>query len=286
MVTGALLAQAFAQDDAPATLPQVPGDDIFGFTSPTDLGSPGETAISSENDGRVGKRDGRYWALDQKLEFSRSITERWWIAASVFAAHNHSRNVTGVPDIRNSTFDGVSFEIAYKLISRSASNPFAVTVSVEPRWGRIDGVLGLPSTNYGATFKLFTDAVVVPETLYWAANIEASTQNARDPILTDQIIPSSSLLVSTALTWQTSPAFFVGAEARYFTGYDNAGLHHPVSRALYIGPTFAWHITEKLILNATWQPQIYGRASTNPGQRLDLDNFERQQFRAKLVWTF
>ena len=90
--------------------------------------------------------------------------------------------MTGVPDIRSSAFDGVSFEVAYKLISRSESNPFAVTVSVEPRRGRIDGVTGLASTNYGATFKLFTDAVIVPDTLYWAANIQATTQSSRDPL--------------------------------------------------------------------------------------------------------
>ena len=35
---------------------QVPGDDIFGFTSPTDVGKLGDSGFVNENDGRFGKR--------------------------------------------------------------------------------------------------------------------------------------------------------------------------------------------------------------------------------------
>ncbi len=37
-------------------VPQIPGDDIFGFTSPTDVGNPGDTMFVNENDGRTSKR--------------------------------------------------------------------------------------------------------------------------------------------------------------------------------------------------------------------------------------
>ncbi len=267
-------------------LPQVTGDAIFGFTSPTDLGNPGDTAIGNENDGRVGKRDGRYFALNQKFELSRTITPQWWVAASAFLAHNNSRNVTGLPDVGRSQFDGFSFEIAHRIVERGAGNPFAVTLSVEPRWGRVDGVSGFGANSYGATFKLFTDAVVVPDKYYWGGNIQFTTQRADDPFSPGDHIPSSSLLLSTALTRQITPQIFLGAEARYFTNFDSAFAAHPNGRALYLGPTFFWKITDKIGFNATWQPQVFGYSTANRNQRLDLDNFERSQFRLKLAAQF
>ena len=274
-----------ADSGAAKELPQVPGDDIFGFTSATDIGNPGDTAIANENDGRIGKRDGRYFAFNQKVELSRTLTPSWWVAGSFFTAYNHSRNVAGLPDINRYQFDGLSFEIAHKFLDRSETNPFAITLSVEPRWGRIDGGSGLGSNSYGAAFKIFADAVVVPDTWYWAANVQLSTQTAQDPTLGGWA-PSSSLQVSTALTWQATQSLFLGAEARYFTNFSNGFFHQPVGRALYVGPTLAWKITDKTVFNVTYQPQIYGRGVASPGLRYDLDNFERAQFRAKLVWNF
>jgi hypothetical protein len=272
--------------DAGKQVAQVPGDDIFGFTSPSDIGNPGDAAIANENDGRLGKIDGRYRALNQKVEFSRTLSEKWWGAASFFTAYNHARNVTGIADVDRYQFDGFSFEIAYKLLDRSPTNPFGVTLTVEPRWGRVDGLTGLGSNSWGATFKAFVDAPIVPDQIYWAANVQATTQTAQDVTTAGQWAPSSTLLLSTALTWQASPKLFFGAEARYFTTFDTARFVHPVGRALYIGPTFAWKITDKVVFNATWQPQVHGRSLAATHPRLDLDNFERAQFRAKLVWNF
>jgi hypothetical protein len=297
-MSGARLARAFAAAAsvaffAPARaagetneIAQVPGDDVFGFTSSADIGNPGDNAVANENDGRVGKRDGRYSAFDQKVEFSHTFSENWWGAASFFTAYGRTRNVTGLPDVDRYRFDGFSFEVAYRLFARSASNPFAVTLSVEPRWGRVDPVVGLISDSYGATFKMFADAVVVPDALYWATNVQATSQTARDPLTPGEWIPSSVLLLSTALSWQASPKIFIGAETRFVTTFDSASLHHPVGRALYLGPTFLWKITDKVVFNTTFQPQIWGRSATNATQRLDLDNFERAHFRAKFVWNF
>lgn len=283
-------APARAADAAPKAVAQtqqtVPGDEIFGFTSPSDIGQPGDTGFASENDGRLGKRDGRYSALNQKFEFSRAIAGNWWIAGSFFLAHNHSVNVTGVADIGRSNFDGLSFEIAHKIIERSAGNPFAVTLSVEPRWSRVDGVSGLGANAYGATFKLFTDAAVIPGKLYWGGNIQFTAQNAQDPNSPGDHIPGSTLLLSSALAWQASSNLFLGAEARYFTTFDSAFGAHPNGHALYIGPTLMWKITDKIGLNVTYQPQILGHSAANNNLRLDLDNFERAQFRLKLAAQF
>lgn len=264
----------------------VPGDDIFGFTSPTDIGNPGDRAFGNENDGRFGKRNGSYNALNTKYEFSRTLTQEWWIAGSFFGSYNRSDAVPGLDDTNRFAFDGLSFEIEHKLVKRSAQNPFAVSVSVEPRWGRIDGTAGQISNSFGAAFKLFTDAVVIPDRLFWAANLQWAPQSAQDITSHDGWIDSSSTLVSTALTAQLSSKLFTGVELRYLSAFDGAWLNRSTGNAFYAGPTLLYRITDKIAFNTTLQPQVFGHAVDSPNRHLDLDNFERAQYRTKLSVAF
>ena len=156
--------------DAGATVPQVPGDDIFGFTTPTDVGNPGDTGFGNENDGRAGKRGGTYRALNAKYELGHTFAPDWWVAVSLHASHHHARNVPDLTDINRIAFDGLSFEIEHRIVKRSVTNPFAVAVSLEPRWGRVDSVPGLPSHALNVAFKLFVDAVLIPDQLFWGFN--------------------------------------------------------------------------------------------------------------------
>src|SRR6185295_20349876 len=172
------LPKKAAKPSVESNVPEVPGDDIFGFTAPTDIGNPGDTGFANEIDGRFGKRSGSYSAWFSKYEFSRTLSEDWWIAGSFFGAYHHSRNVPDIADINKLAFLGLSFEIERRIFRRSAGNPFAVSVSVEPAWARIDGTTGQPSNAYGAAFKFFIDAVVVPDKLFWAANLIWAPQTA------------------------------------------------------------------------------------------------------------
>jgi hypothetical protein len=276
-----LVLQTSAIAAADSEPPDVPGDDIFGFTSATDVGKPGDTGFANENDGRLGKRDGSYFALNTKYEFSRTFAPDWWIAGSLFAARNYARNVTDIPNIDKVAFDGVSFEIAHRIVSRSATYPFAITLSVEPRWGLIDGSTGLRSDSIGAEFKFFVDAIVVPDKIFWAANLTWAPQSAQDPFDRTTWLESSSALVSTAVAFQLTPQFFVGAEARYLMAFDTALPQHKIGEALYLGPTLLWKVTDAVAFNTTYQPQIAGRSIATPWSHLDLDNFERAQFRFK-----
>jgi hypothetical protein len=266
--------------------PDVPGDDIFGFTSPTDIGNPGDKGFGNENDVRTGKRNGSFQALNTKYEFSRTLTESWWIAGSLFGSYNHAWGVPGVDNVNRTAFDGLSFEIEHRLLKRSAQNPFAISLSVEPRWGRIDGLAGQTSDSFGAAFKLFTDAVIVPDKLFWGANLQWSPQSAQDFANRGSWIDSSSTLASMALTAQFSPKIFAGVEVRYLSAFDGAWLNKNLGNAFYAGPTLLWRATDKVVLNVTYQPQIFGHAVDSPDQRLDLDNFERAQYRVKLAVTF
>jgi hypothetical protein len=271
---------------AEADAPQVPGDDIFGFSNTTDPGNKGDLQYFNENDGRAGKRDGSYGALNSKFAIGYTFADNWWVGGALFSAYNQASNVTGIANVDHLRFDGASVELLHRIIERSASNPFAMTLSVEPRWSLNDGVTGLPSQAYQSTFKIFMDAPVLADTIYWGGNIQYTIQTAQDPINIGQHLASSQLMLSSALTWQAGSNFFFGGEARFFTLSDNYTLSHEVGRALYIGPAALWKATDKIAFNVTYQPQVYGRSSTSPNQSLDLDNFERAQFRAKLNVNF
>jgi hypothetical protein len=261
---------------------EVPAEDIFGFTSPTDVGNEGDKGFANENDGRLGKRSGTYHALNTKYEFSKTLPDDWWIAGSLFGAFYRIDNVPGLNDVDRIAFDGLSFEIEHRVLKRGAGNPFAISLSIEPRWGRIDGISGEGSNSFSAALKLFADAVVIPDRMFWAANLQWAPQTAQDPANRGHWMDSSSTLVSTALAFQLSAKLYAGVETRYLSSFGNAWPSQNLGNALYLGPTFLWRITDKVSFNATFQPQVAGHAAGNPA-RLDLDNFERAQFRAKLA---
>jgi hypothetical protein len=260
----------------------VPGDDIFGFTTPTDVGNPGDTGFGNENDGRAGKRGGTYRALNAKYELGHTFAPEWWAAVSLFGAHHHARNVPDLTDINRVAFDGLSFEIEHRILKRTDTNPIAVAVSLEPRWGVVDSVSGLTAHAINIAFKLFVDAVVIPDKLFWGSNVIWTPQRAEDPMDRSRWLSSSALLISSALAYQVSPKLFIGVETRYLASYSTLALAQEVGRALYVGPTLLWKVTDKIAFNTTYQPQVAGRSTANPDLRLDLDNFERVQFRAKL----
>ncbi len=268
-------------------LAEVPGDDIFGFTSPSDIGKPGDSALALENDGRFGKRDGTYGVLTQKLEYSRTLTDSLAVAVSVFGAYHNLKNVTVQPDNRNSyQFDGLSTEVAYRVLERSAKNPFGVTVSLEPRWGMRDALSGATAQSFGAEGKIFVDAALVPDKLFWALNLNYS-QGAQEVIgSAGQMSRSSSGNISSALTYAISPSFMIGAEAKYQNCFGDYFFKGEQGHAFFLGPTIFWKITETASLNAVFLPQVSGKAQASSQLSRDLDNYERSIFRLKFVTSF
>jgi len=127
-----VVACAFLAFEASANVAEVPGDDIFGFTTPTDVGNSGDTGFGNENDGRAGKRAGTYRAFSARYELGYTFAPDWWVGGSLFASHNHARNVPGFADIDRLAFDGMSFEVEHRIVKRTQTNPFAVSVSRSP----------------------------------------------------------------------------------------------------------------------------------------------------------
>jgi hypothetical protein len=276
--------------DAPDNnkFPDVPGGDIFGFTDPTDVGSPGECGLAFEYSAAAGKADGRFFAGTLKTEFGVTIAENVALAVAAFTTNHHIHAVTGLDDRNQVRFDGFSGELAYRFIERSARNPVAATFAVEPRWARVDldGPTGARVTAYAVEFKLFVDSVIVAERLYAALNLTYAPGTQRvhgDPLAGWQRFSDTG--ASGALTYQVNDRLFLGGEIRHLAAFDGVALDRVAGEALFAGPTLMVKLSETAAFNAVWTPQVWGRAAGSPS-RLDLDNFERHQFRLKLAVGF
>ncbi len=269
---------------APEAAGEVPGGDIFGFTSATDVGNVGDKGLALENDGSYGRRDMRSRVVTQKLEFSRTFAPNWSYAASLFGAWSNIKNSTDFDNRNTYNFDGMSMEVRHRFIERSASNPFAFTFAIEPRWGRVDTVSGMNATNYGAEFKLQADRAL-SEKLFWAVNANFGTSRGRDAI-DGTWSNSSESVVSSALTYAVvDDKLFMGGEARWYQAWNTGFFGKLDGQALFVGPTVAYKASESVMLNAVFLPQIAGKARSVAGP-LDIDNFERANFRLKLAVGF
>jgi hypothetical protein len=264
---------------------EVPGGDIFGFTSPTDVGNKGDRGLAFELSNRSGKRDGSYWSPTLKTQFSYTLTDNFAIALSPFVTAHRIRNVPELDDRTSTRFDGFSGEIAYRFIERTSTNPLAATFSMEPRIARVDALTGERVRSYGNEFKLFLDTVLMPGQLYAAVNLNYAlgTQQGFGP--DDGWANGSGTNVSGAVTYQLTGKIFAGVEARWLTAFSGAFLNEEAGWGLFAGPTMLVKITDSAALNLVWTPQLKGRAS-GVGGNLDLDNFERHQFRAKFATSF
>ena len=293
-LVGAALVMAATQParaEAPSREPpeqndfEVPGGDIFGFTDPTDVGDKGDRGLALELSNLAGKRDGRYWSPTLKTQIGYTPADNFAIALSPFVTAHRIREVPDLDNRTSTRFDGFSGEVAYRFIERSRTNPLAATVSVEPRIARVDAVSGERVRAYANEFKLFLDAVVIPDTLYAAVNVNYSlaTQQGFGP--DDAWVDSSGTSVSAALTYQVTDRIFAGVEGRWLTAFAGAFLDDQTGWGLFAGPTLLVKITESAALNLVWTPQLTGRAS-GVDRPLDLDNFERHQFRAKFATSF
>lgn len=284
---------AFAADPgkaarAPAPAPELietPGEDIFGFSSATDVGKPGDKGLALETDPSFGARIGRYRGVAQKLEFSRTFADNWSYAAAVFGAGSSLRGHPDfLPDRSGYNFDGMSVELRHRLVERSASNPFAFTLVVEPRWSRVDGFSGMSAPAYGAEFKAQIDAPV-NDRLFWAMNVNFALERGRDPADRTWSTTSGSS-VSTALAYAlVEDKMWIGAEARWEHAWSQAFFGSLEGQALFFGPTLAFKASSNVTVNLAATPQIAGKAR-GVGGSLDLDNFERAKFRVKLAVGF
>jgi hypothetical protein len=287
----ALLSAAPALAQAPqavgdeSTASELPGGDIFGFTSPTDVGAPGDRAVAAETTIRTGKPGGgRYVAVGTKYQVGFTPVENVGLALSAFTAGHRIADVPDLEDRRRFAFDGLSGEALFRVLPRNADG-VAATIAIEPRWSRIDGLGGTDVEGFGAEAKLFVDAVLIPGRLYGAFNLNFAPGVSRASRAGSAWERASGTNVSSALAYQLTDKVFTGVEARFLSSFDGAFLNRNTGNALFFGPNVLFKLGESAALNLAWTPQLTGRAR-GVDRDLDLDNFERHQVRVKFATAF
>ena len=293
---GPLASDRCAVEKPGDDVPSLPGGDIFGFTSATNIGTPCKWGYANENTLRAGRADGSYFAWNHKSELSYTFTERFALAVSGFATYNNWSNVTAASnaapagETANSAvnFDGFSFEPSFALLKRSKGQPWALTFSVEPRWARVEALTGFAATTLGAEFKLRSD-VVLSENVFAAFNAIYGLGTWKFDIPGAINNDSSTLVAAGALTWRAFEkpgnfisAVYLGVEGRFLASYAGTGLNRFSGSAFFAGPNMAFEFANGSVLNLVWTPQLTGGAVTPTIPRnLDLDNFDAHAFRIK-----
>jgi hypothetical protein len=289
-------------DPLPGT-PAMPVGYFFGFSDPTDAGDPCTSEFTFESLVHAGKRDGRYVQSANGAEVAYTVATDVAVAVSVYGLSARWSDVTvlretladagdgaAVNGLKRLAFDGISGELFVRVLSRSPGQPLAATVSVKPRWSRMDNITGYRAEGYGAELRLLLDAVLA-ERLFAAVNVNYVLGTQRFDIANAPWVNGSGTSVSAALTTlaygaeeQFIETVFVGIEARYKSLFDGLALNRERGSAFFFGPTLAIGFPGERIISFAWSPQITGRArpASAPGA-LDLDNFERHEARMKLA---
>ena len=275
---------------------EVSSENIFGFTDGTDTNSQGEREFSFGMDGRFGKRvlmpasggpggSGPYRVLAPHIGFQYGVTDDFSVETTLFGDSRHIRHVPDIDDNSKSRFDGGSVQLKYRLLERTRDNRFGLSVSFEPRYARISDQEGRRQDSFGGETRLLFDMRIVDGLLWYGANLAYEPQVGRflDTRLVER---QSGISASQGLTARVLENTYLGAEMRYSRAYDGLALKTFKGQGLFAGPTFYHQFSKSLSLAAAWQVQVWGRAASVTGPRLDLDNFERHYARIKIGVQF
>lgn len=263
---------------------EIPGGDLFGFTSPAHGSSPGERGIALELFAPAGNDRGSYWSPRPKLRVSFTALENPTDTLSPWGLAGRMGEVPTLGDRAASRFDGYAGAVSYRFVERSPTNPFAATISVEPRTADLDASMGEGRRSYRSGVKLAVDAVLAPGRLYGAFNLNYGFATQRSFGLGERWADSSGTAVSGAVTYQFTDRLFAGVEGRWLTSFSGALLNEQMGWAMFAGPTMLLKVTDSAALNVMWTPQLTGSLGSNGAP--DLESPERQQFQARFATSF
>jgi hypothetical protein len=255
---------------------------IFGFTIGSSVGDQGDKEFEPDTHADFGKRGGSYGVSQTALEYEYTPTQFMQIELGPTVSYYSIQNVPGLDGRDMGTINGFEADIRSLLIDRNRW-PFAVTLSLEPEFHSHDETSGDKVVNYGLETKLEADTELIKNRLYLGFNLlyEPETTRADLGLWNDE----STFGVSSALAFQIVPKVTIGADLWYLSHYDGAGFNSFTGDAVYLGPTFYWQITPKILMSAAWETQITGR-EVGVSSALDLTDFSHERARLLLEFEF
>jgi hypothetical protein len=256
---------------------------IFGFTTGSGIGLEGEKEFTVDSIGRFGKRDGHYAATETKYEFEFTPTQFIQIEFGLLGSTHHIGGVTDLDDRRQVAVSGGFAEFRYLAIERTANNPLAVTLAVEPTVRLIDETSGARVRNYEFETIVNADLELLKNRLFAGFNLlyePEVTWTAMGDTLREAKFGGSA-----ALSLRIASNVVVGGEVWYLRHYDDAGLSAFTGDAVMLGPTLYIQFTPKMFMTAAWNAQVWGREIGNPVS-LNLAEFQRHRARLKFAVEF
>ena len=162
-------------------------DDLYGFTSGSDIGDAGVRAIGVGSTWALGKRAGRFNAGATNFDFRYNVSDDLQIG---LAARVDSFSIHNVADLTNrgfTRFGGITPSLRYRIIERSLSpghpikggSPIGLTLSLEPTIGLFDTSSGERAHRTALEARLSLDAALVPSHLYGAVNLIYEAERVR-----------------------------------------------------------------------------------------------------------
>jgi hypothetical protein len=282
LATTPLNAQALPTALENLTPGDLDSEHLFGFTEGSDLGVPGEAELEWETSGRLGKRLGRFLAVDSGFALKVPLTRDFRLAPGLsFNAYD-----IGAPDAPTRTtggFNGGFLETRLRLLDRRTA-PFGLTLNLVPGFGTVDGGSGGQARSVGTEIGLLADCELIPNSLVAAVNVGFAVSSVRSDA-TDERSTGSGVEVAGALAYRVRPGFFLGGEVRYARNYEGPTLDRLAGQATYLGPTAYVTLSPTTWASFTWSFQIAGRAVGDPGP-LDLSGFDRHQMRLRVGYSF
>ena len=149
---------------------EVDTEHMFGFITGTDIGQVGDKELESETTGRLGKRTGSYTALSHMLALEYTPLENVRLEMGAIQSFHDISGVPELNDLRRGTFEGLSLEVRYRLLSREQSG-IGLTMLAEPHWSRVDDTSGQLVNQYGVGLALLMDKELIPNRLVAAFNL-------------------------------------------------------------------------------------------------------------------
>jgi hypothetical protein len=255
---------------------------IFGFTIGSSTGIEGEKAFEPDTVGSFGKRDGTYAATETELEFEYTPNQFVQIEFGPTVSYYNIHNVTGIDDRSMGSLNGFEADFRYLVLDRGPS-PFAVTLSAEPEFHSLDETTGEKVVNYGVETRVEADAELIKNRLYLGLNLLYEPETTRADL--GAWDNESTIGLSTALAFQIIPKVTVGAELWYLRHYEGLSFNTFTGDAVYLGPTFFYQISPKMLVSAAWDVQVAGH-EIGVLPALDLTDFSRQRARLLLEFEF
>jgi len=276
----ATVVRSEAQDDS--AFHEIETKYIFGFTIGSSVGLEGEKAFEPITVGRFGKRTGTYAATETVLEYEFTPNQYMQIELGPTVSYYNVHNVTDIADRSMASLNGFVGEFRYLVLDRGLS-PFAVTFAAEPEWRSRDETTGEKVVNYELETRVEADAELIKNRLFLGLNLLYEPETTRADL--GAWSNESTFGTSAALAFQIIPKVVVGAELWYLRHYEGLAFSTFTGDAVFLGPTFYWKISPKILVSAAWNTQVAGH-ETGSVSALNLMDFSRQRARLLLEFEF